>query len=385
MQLSPEPPKALYYFSFTHTAALLYTTCKHTSLLSCHPGVKRTMYVISRRFWWPAMESEVREYIEACSVCARNKTSSKARTGLLQPLPIPSRPWSDISVDFVTGLPVSQGNTTVLTVVDRFSKMVRFIALPKLPSAKEAAEVMMTQVFRIHGFPKDIVSDRGPQFISKFWKEFCSLIGATASLTSGYHPEANGQTERLNQQLETGLRCVVNQNPSTWSEHLVWVEYAHNSLPTSATGISPFHCAFGYQPPLFPDNEREASVPSAYAMVQRCRRVWAAARQILIRQGDRVKRYADRKRRPAPDYRPGQRVWLSAKDLNLKGSPKKLAPRFVGPFPITRNIGPAAVRLRLPRSLRVHPTFHVSQIKPAKESRMVSGVGPRGGGTVTSW
>ena len=200
----------------------------HTSLLSCHPGVKRTIYVISRRFWWPAMESEVREYIEACSVCARNKTSSRARSGLLQPLPIPSRPWADISMDFVTGLPVSQGNTTVLTVVDRFSKMAKFIALPKLPSAKETAEVMMNTVFRVHGFPKDIVSDRGPQFVSNFWREFCRLIGARASLTSGYHPEANGQTERLNQQLETGLRCVVHQNPSTWSKHLVWVEYAHH-------------------------------------------------------------------------------------------------------------------------------------------------------------
>ena len=114
----------------------------------------------------------------------------------------------------------------------------------------------------------------------------------------------------------------------------------------------------------FQTEEKEASVPSAYAMVQHCRRIWAAARQVLIRQGDRVKGNADRKRRPAPDYRPGQRVWLSAKDLNLPVSSKKLAPRFVGPFPITRNIGPAAVRLRLPRSLRVHPTFHVSQVKP---------------------
>ena len=106
-------------------------------------------------------------------------------SGLLQPLPIPSRPWSDISVDFVTGLPVSQGNTTVLTVVDRFSKMARFIALPKLPSAKETAEIMMNNVFKVHGFPKDIVSDRGPQFVSRFWREFCRLIGAKASLTSG--------------------------------------------------------------------------------------------------------------------------------------------------------------------------------------------------------
>ena len=108
--------------------------------------------------------------------------------GLVQLLPIPSRPWSNIALDFVTGLPASQGNTTVLTVVDRFSKMVRFIALPKLPSAKETAEVIMDQVFKIHGFPTDIVSDRGPQFVSRFWREFCRLIGATASLTSGYHP-----------------------------------------------------------------------------------------------------------------------------------------------------------------------------------------------------
>ena len=205
--------------------------------------------------------------MEACSVCAQNKTSSGSRMGLLQPLPISSRPWADISMDFVTGLPVSKGKTTVLTVVDRFSKMTHFIALPKLPSAKETAEVMMTHVFRIHGFPKDIVSDRGPQFVSRFWREFCRLIGATASLTSGYHPEANGQTERLNQQLLTGLRCLVSQNPASWSSHLVWVEYAHNSLPTSATGLSPFQCVYGYQPPLFPAQETEAAVPSAHAMM----------------------------------------------------------------------------------------------------------------------
>ena len=126
---------------------------------------------------------------------------------------------------------------------------------------------MMNHVFRVHGFPKDNVSDRGPQFVSRFWREFCRLIGARASLTSGYHPEANGQTERLNQKLEIGLWCLVHQNPSTWSKHLVWVEYAHNSLPTSATGLSPFHCALGYQPLLFPDNKMEVSVPFAHTMV----------------------------------------------------------------------------------------------------------------------
>ncbi|KAI4797502.1 hypothetical protein KUCAC02_025044 [Chaenocephalus aceratus] len=329
------------------------------------------MFIIKQCFWWTSMEKEVKEYVEACPVCARNKTSSRARIGLLQPLPIPNRPWSEISMDFVTGLPLSRGKTTVLTVVDRFSKMTHFIALPKMPSAKETAEVMMHNVFRLHGFPKDIVSDRGPQFVSRFWKEFCCLIGATVSLTSGYHPESNGQTERLNQELETCLRCLVSQNPSSWSEHLTWVEYAHNILPTSATGLSPFHCVYGYQPPLFPATEREVTVPSAHALVRRCRCVWAAARKILCRNSQLVKRAADRKRRPAPVYQPGQKVWLSTRDLPLHVLSRKLAPRFVGPFPVTKVINPVSVRLRLPRSMKVHPTFHVGKLKPLKESAMV--------------
>ncbi|KAI3375830.1 hypothetical protein L3Q82_004103 [Scortum barcoo] len=126
--------------------------------------------------------------------------------------------------------------------------MAHFIPLPKLPSAKETAQVMINHVFRIHGLPTDIVSDRGPQFVSVFWKEFCRLLGATVSLSSGYHPESNGQTERIYQELETGLRCLVAQNQTTWSQHLTWIEYAHNTLPTAATGLSPFHVVHGYQP-----------------------------------------------------------------------------------------------------------------------------------------
>ena len=343
----------------------------HTSVLTCHPGVRRTVFFIKQRFWWPAMERAVKEYVGACPICAQNKFSSRAPMGLLQPLPVPHRPWSDISMDFVTGLPYSEGNTTVLTVVDRFSKMAHFIALPKLPSAKETADVMMNNVFRLHGFPRDIVSDRGPQFISKFWKEFCHLLGATVSLTSGYHPQSNGQTERLNQELETCLRCLVSQNQASWSKHLTWVEYAHNTLPTSATGLSPFQCAYGYQPPLFQETEGEVTVPSAHAMVRRCHRIWAAARRVLLRSATRMKSVADRQRRPAPCYRPGQKVWLATKDLPLHVMSRKLAPKFIGPFPVSNVVNPVSVRLKLPRSLKVHPTFHVSKVKPLTESTLV--------------
>ncbi|KAI3376751.1 hypothetical protein L3Q82_000348 [Scortum barcoo] len=183
--------------------------------------------------------------------------------------------------------------------------------------------------------------------------------------------ESNGQTERMNQELETCLRCLVAQNQTTWSQHLTWIEYAHNTLPTAATGLSPFHVVHGYQPPVFSACEQEVTVPSAHALVRRSHKIWEAARDMLQKGQARMKAAADRGRRPAPAYQPGQKVWLSTKDLPLHVHSRKLAPRFVGPFPISKIINPVSVKLQLPRSLRVHPSFHVSKIKPVKESLLV--------------
>lgn len=306
------PPNRLYVPSELKGPVIHWV---HASKVSCHPGVRRMLFRIQERFWWPAIRKDVEDYVAACPICTQNKHSNAPPAGLLQPLPVPRRPWSDISLDFVTGLPPSEGNTTILTVVDRFSKMVKFIALPKLPSAKETAEVILNHVFRVHGFPRNVLSDRGPQFVARFWKAFCQLLGATVSLTSGYHPQTNGQAERLNQELETGLRCLSSQNPSSWSKMLIWIEYAHNTLPSASTGLTPFQCVFGYQSPLFPDLEQEVNVPSATAMVRQCRRMWTRARQALLHSSAAYKKSADRRRRVAPAYSPGQRVWLSTKDL----------------------------------------------------------------------
>ncbi len=171
----------------------------HSSKLMAHPGVRGTLAAISQRFWWPTRECDVRHFVASCHVCAQTKSSNLPPAGLLRPLPIPSRPWSHIALDFVTGLPLSAGNTVILTVVDRFSKAAHFIPLPKLLSARETAQVMVDHVFRIHGLPSDIVSDRGPQFVSQFWKEFCHQIGASPALSSGFHPQTNGQAERTSQ------------------------------------------------------------------------------------------------------------------------------------------------------------------------------------------
>ncbi|KAI3355581.1 hypothetical protein L3Q82_018414 [Scortum barcoo] len=176
------------------------------------------------------MEADIRGFVQACTVCARGKSSHQPPSGLLQPLSVPGRPWSHIALDFVTGLPPSNGKTVILTIVDRFSKAAHFVALAKLPTARETADLLANHVVRLHGIPRDIVSDRGPQFISQVWKSFCTGLGASVSLTSGFHPQSNGQTERTNQDLESALRCVTAGNQSTWCTYLPWVELAHNSL-----------------------------------------------------------------------------------------------------------------------------------------------------------
>ncbi|KAI7808450.1 Pol polyprotein [Triplophysa rosa] len=343
----------------------------HSSKFFGHPGVRGTLASVRQRFWWPSLATDVGQFVLACPICAQCKPSHRPPAGLLRPLPIPSRPWSHIAMDFVTGLPPSGGNTVILTVVDRFSKAAHFIPLPKLPSTRETSQLLVDHVFRLHGLPVDVVSDRGPQFTSRFWKEFCRQIGASASLSSGFHPQTNGQCERANQDLGRKLRCLTSHNPCSWSQQLSWVEYAHNSLPVSSSGMSPFECSVGYQPPLFPSQEPEAAVPSALAFVRRCRRTWTRARGVLARTSQRTKAAADRHRISPPPYVCGQRVWLSTKDLPLRAPSKKLAPRFIGPYRIMKVVNPVAVWLKLPHNLgRVHPVFHVSRVKPAVTSHL---------------
>lgn len=127
--------------------------------------MNRTLSLLKHHFWWPSADADTRAFVAACEVCAQGKTSHRPLAGLLHPLPVPSRPWSHIALDFVTGLPPSQGNTTILTIVDHFSKAAHFLALSKLPSAKKTANLMVNHVFRLHGIPVDVVSDHGPQFI----------------------------------------------------------------------------------------------------------------------------------------------------------------------------------------------------------------------------
>ncbi|KAL0185720.1 hypothetical protein M9458_017390, partial [Cirrhinus mrigala] len=293
------------------------------------------------------------------------KVPRRLPAGLLQPLPVPERPWSHIAIDFVTDLPPSNGYTTILSVVDRFSKACRFIPLPKLPSALETAETLCNWVFRLYGLPEDIVSDRGPQFTSRLWSNFFRLLGVNVSLTSGYHPQANGQVERLNQELIRFLRTYCQNRQKDWSQYLFWAEYAQNSIHKPSTNLTPFQCVLGFQPPMFPWSGEPSELPAVDTWLRNSEDTWNQAHVHLQRAVRRNQTQADRRRRPNPAYEPGQWVWLSTRDLRLRQPCRKLSPRYVGPFKIIKQITPVSFRLDLPAEYRVSPTFHVSLFKPA--------------------
>ncbi|KAI2644474.1 Transposon Tf2-6 polyprotein [Labeo rohita] len=336
----------------------------HDSTLAGHPGVQRTISFISRAFWWRTLQRDIQEYVQACNICARSKTINAPSTGELQPLPVPKRPWTHISLDFVTGLPKSQGKNTILTIVDRFSKAVHLVALSGLPSAKTTAELILEHVVRLHGFPKDIVSDRGPQFTAKFWQAFCHLVGTTPSLSSGFHPQTNGQTERANQQLERYLRCFASEHQRSWASYLVWAELSNNLHTSTTTGLSPFEVCCRFQPPIFEHQEPEVEVPSAQQLVRRCRRLWNHACAAIQKTNRHYIIQHRRRHPPGRLFHVGDRVYLSTRNINLKTDSKKLTSRYIGPFKITHRLNPVTFRLQLPASLRIHPVFHQSQLKP---------------------
>ncbi|KAK3546892.1 hypothetical protein QTP86_003814 [Hemibagrus guttatus] len=207
------------------------------------------------------------------------------------------------------------------------------------------------------------MSDRGPQFTSRVWGSLCARLGIGVSLSSGYHPQSNGQVERLNQEIGWFLRSYCSREQHRWSEFLPWAEYAQNSLTHSSTGITPFQCVLGYQPPLFPWAGEPSDVPAVEDWYQRSQEVWERTHVHLQRAVRRQRIQANRRRHPHPSYQVGQMVWLSTRNLRLKLLCRKLSPRFVGPFEIIRQVNPVAYRLRLPATYRICPTFHVSLLK----------------------
>lgn len=223
----------------------------HDSPIGGHSGFPVTYRRLASLFKWTGMKMAVKEFVQSCRVCQQAKPERNLPPGLLQPLPIPSGPWDMATMDFIDGLPQSKQFNCILVVVDKLSKYAHFIPLAHAYTASKVAELFVDTIYRLHGMPKILVSDRDPVFTSKFWRCVFQATGTQLRMSTAYHPETDGQTERVNQSIECFMRCFISSHPKKWSQWLGLCEFWYNTNWHSSLGKSPFEVIYGRQPRYF--------------------------------------------------------------------------------------------------------------------------------------
>ena len=350
----------------------------HDAPYSGHGGFHKTQRAVTRQFWWPHLSRDIAEYVQSCDLCQRNKSAHTKPAGKLLPLPIPDGKWEVVTVDFVVSLPqTASGFDAICVFVDKLTKMCHLCPTTSEATAGDTAKLFVDYVWRYHGLPRKLISDRGTQFTSSMFRDICSLLNIEQGLSSAFHPQSDGQTERLNRVMEETLRHYVNPTQDDWDRWLPVVEFALNNSVHSSTGATPFFLNYGRHPntPLSLQTPRmkSATVPSAVKFTADMYDALVKAKKCLIAAQQRQKAYADTKRSEL-ELLPGTKVMLSAENIAVKhNGSRKLMGKWLGPFPVTRRINPVAYELKLPPTMaRVHPVFHVSLLKPYKAPKDAS-------------
>ena len=331
-----------------------------------HVGRDRTLHLVQSSYFWPGMRAEVERFVQRCRVYQLSKGGA-TNAGLYMPLPVPSKPWVDISMDFVVGLPRTQrGNDSIFVVVDRFSKMAHFIPCKKTTDAVNVAQLFFRDVYRLHGLPTSIVSDRDTRFLSHFWRSLWRMVNTELNFSSAYHPQTDGQTEVVNRSLGNLLRCLVGDHAKSWDQKLSQAEFAHNHATNRSTGFSPFQVVYSAQPrgPLdlipLPQNAKVHCKASEF--VDGLLEVHKAVYENLSAANTRYKTLADQRRRHV-EYDVGDYVWaVLTKERFSVGEYNKLASKKVGPLEIIEKINPNAYRLKLPSHIHTADVLNIKHL-----------------------
>ena len=364
----------------------------YDSLYAGHPGENRTIHLVKRYFWWPGLAEDCRAFVKGCTICQRNKSSTQKPAGELKQPDIPAGKWQWVSMDFITALPLTaRGHNMILTAVDTFTKMTHLIPCHNTLDSQGTASVLWQHVFCKHGVPLGLISDRDPRWNNKVFQALMKLISVKHAMSTAHHPQTDGQTERMNRIVEEMLRHYVNERQDDWDLLLPSCEFAINNTFQESIKSTPFFLNHGYHPTLpvdirISDNalassflqEKQSIVRAGGKMFaqaiatvnkQHLGALVTTAQKHLYASKQRQAKYANQRRRPAPDYQPGDEVWLKTKHLTVQTvTCRKLFPLWLGPIVVDAKVGSNACRLRIPASWRVHNVFNVSLLKPYQDN-----------------
>jgi hypothetical protein len=349
----------------------------HDSALAGHPGSNQLKGMISRKYFWPGQSKDIARFVQNCNSCGRNTVWRSRKQGLLRPLPIPDRIWSEISMDYITDLPETKdGNKHVLVVVDRLLKHPLWIPMKDL-EGETLARALITHYIGHHALPTSITSDRGAQFVQGVWGNLCKILGIKQRLSTAYHPETDGSTERMNQVLEEYLRHFGSYYQDDWDQWLPIGQIAIAARDSASTGISPFFITHGYhpnlgtsiklpEPPSTKGSARNSPVQAAEAIIRKIQDCVQFAQVAMASAQERQRQAADKNRDPAPRYQPGDRVWLDMRNIRFDPSRKRKLCEQHRQFTVIEAIGPNATRLNTPTGM--HNVVNNSLLRHAANS-----------------
>jgi hypothetical protein len=351
------------------TARVDYLHELHSAPLAGHRGRNATLERAKSNLFWPNMSEDVKEFVRSCT-CQFHKIDRTKPSGQAKSLPVPTRPWSIISADWIGPLPpCTTGHDTILVIVCHLSGQLHLVPCRNSDDAVDTADAFLQNVIRLHGLPHAIVSDRDPKFTSIFWKSLCERLGTQLRMSTAFYPQSDGKTERYNAVIEEVLRCYVNARQDDWIDWLPHVEFAINSSTSQTTGLTPFFINYGFEPaapwvifnPSPQDND-----PASSAYATDLQSIHEFARDALQRAKDRQEKALNKRRNLlSKPFQVGDQVLLTTKNLNLRTPGYKLSSRYLGPFKVlsaTSN----TVTLDTPDAAitaRKHNVFNVASVR----------------------
>ena len=340
----------------------------HSKGQAAHPGVKGTTAIIGTDYYWPNLRDDVAEWIKNCDTCQRMKNRNKKPHGALKPIdPVP-RFWGVVTTDLITGLPPCQGYDSIFTATDKRGKIKHLAPTTATLDSAGFARLFLENVWKQHGTSDKIITDQGPQMSAHSFRDICKKLGIELALSTAYHPQTDGQSERTNQEVEQALRTVISFHQDDWVDWLPVIEFTLNNRYHSGLKTTPFYANYGYHPHIGSLPRIHSPIESVEDFVAHLHQVQKNTEKSLEQAAEDMKKFYDRHRHATPQFEVGQKVLLDNSNLALNRPSRKLSERYSGPFKITEKIGTHAYRLKLPDYWKnVHPVWNVSKLYPYNE------------------